>query len=614
MILRNAKKDVFKRILALAAIIFWIILPSNCVRAVSGDGLIAYPTNADPDNSLSQSWFIYDLNPGESKEDYLTVKNDSDQEQSIKIYAVDSTTNNMGGFALEEENDIRDSIGKWIIPEVDHMIIKPRQEQQVKFNISIPIEATAGEISGGIIIQKDLTEEQKNAKSGFVISTRIGIRVYETVPGETIRRASFSGGSVEHNKQDMTYVYSITVKNEGNISLDSTVKVNIKDTLLGKQNQTLEQKILVPRGEEQRLVFTLDKAKIGKFEASAELTYKNNDGTEEKISNPEKMSFYAFPQEYIPIIGLFLLVNLIYIILLKLKRRINRKYYKEYTIQSGDNLENIAERTETSWKKIAKINKLKPPYQLEEGQTITIVDKKDVMSSIFSKSEVLSEPTERIRQDRQKAFEEDLSLISDEKNISSDKKRFSTGRQIFKKLLLLIIIAALGYFIYNGIIAKKNNANFVYNRGGNQIDVTNEDQSDEPQTSTATKNTETIATDETATGDKEISNDTTSEATIGEIGAADRQEAKIEILNGSGVKGASGTAAAAFEVKGYAKITTGNADRFNYANTTIECGSNTKSAICQEAKSIIASIPYTSIEDKECESANTDKIIITLGK
>ena len=607
MVLRNAKRDTSKRILALIAIALWVILPANCVRAVSGDGLIAYPTTADPNNALSQSWFIYSLNQGESKEDYLTIKNESTEEQSVSIYAVDATTNNMGEFALEDENATRDNIGKWISTETNHLVLKPKEEKQVKFNISIPTDAAAGEISGGIIIQKDLTEAQKNTKSGFVINTRIGIRVYETVPGETIRKASFSGSSVAYNEKDRTYIYSVTIKNEGNVSLDSTVTANIKDTLFGKQNQVLEQKISIPRGEEQKVLFTIDKAKIGKFEASSELEYQKTDGSKETIANPDKVSFYAFPQELIPIIALLFLVNLIFIVILKLKRRKNKKYRKEYQIKDGDNLENLADRLDTSWQKIAKMNKLKPPYQIEEGQTIIIIDKNDVLSDsdVFIKSQVLTEPTDQVRQDRKEAFDKDLALISDQEDFSSpasDKPQ--TSKKIFGALLLVIILAALGYAVYAVIVVKKNNADFVYNRNQGNASPANEEPASEPQTGTAPQ-----AAANTATGAEKPS-----DTAVGEINAADRQAAKIDILNGSGVKGASSKVSALFKAKGYALLTSGNADRFDYAKTTIQCGSAIKPAICQEAKEIVSGA-YPSAEIKQgSASANTDKIIITLGK
>ncbi len=245
-------------------------LPADFARAVSGDGLIAHPTTNDPDNELSQTWFIYDLPAGESKQDSLTLKNNSDEEASVSLYAVDSTTNNMGEFALENEADSRDQIGKWIALESSHLVLQPQEERQVGFTISIPEDAPAGEASGGIIIQKDLTEAQKNTTSGFVISTRIGIRAYETVPGEILRKARFLNADIAYDKKDKAYVYTANVKNEGNVSLESVVKLRLKDKLFGKQGKDFEQKISIPRGEEQKVAFVIGDGIFGGFEAAAE--------------------------------------------------------------------------------------------------------------------------------------------------------------------------------------------------------------------------------------------------------------------------------------------------------------------------------------------------------
>src|SRR5258705_8106821 len=44
-----------------------------------GEGNIgAYPTNYDVSNPKTKSWFIYELKPGETKEDSITVVNNSD--------------------------------------------------------------------------------------------------------------------------------------------------------------------------------------------------------------------------------------------------------------------------------------------------------------------------------------------------------------------------------------------------------------------------------------------------------------------------------------------------------------------------------------------------------
>jgi hypothetical protein len=49
-----------------------------------------------------------------------------------------------------------------------------------------------------------------------------------------------------------------------------------------------------------------------------------------------------------------------------------------------------------------------------------------------------------------------------------------------------------------------------------------------------------------------------------------RADLKIQILNGSGVKGAAGEAASFLEEKGYEDIKTGNADAYDYEETVVQ--------------------------------------------
>ena len=43
-----------------------------------------------------------------------------------------------------------------------------------------------------------------------------------------------------------------------------------------------------------------------------------------------------------------------------------------HTVQPHENLHTIAEKYKVSWKLLARINKLKPPYQLKPGQSIVV--------------------------------------------------------------------------------------------------------------------------------------------------------------------------------------------------------------------------------------------------
>src|SRR5689334_20025407 len=74
----------------------------------------AYPTNYDPSNPKTKSWFIYELKPGETKEDSITVVNTKNVPVRAKVYPVDATTTADGAFALLNENQKQSDVGSWV--------------------------------------------------------------------------------------------------------------------------------------------------------------------------------------------------------------------------------------------------------------------------------------------------------------------------------------------------------------------------------------------------------------------------------------------------------------------------------------------------------------------
>jgi len=388
------------------------------------------------------------------------------------------------------------------------------------------------------------------------------------------------------------------------MSPQPTVRVYLTDKLLGQQNKAYEKTINIPRGEEALFTFNLDQARIGEFEVSAQMEYKKADGSIENVENTDRITFWAFPWQYLPAIGALLVLNLLFIIIIKLKKRSNKKYRKTYYIKNGDNLENLAERLETSWKKIAKLNKLKPPYQLEIGEAITVIDKNNVLDDHIlpkkegaTKIEVLSAPDESVIQDRKEAFEKDMDLIADDK----EEEKPSLISKIAKILFISLILAAIVYGTYIKTKPSDNDTDFVYD---NQ-NATLEQEKAAPQAEVTEEKKEEAPAQTVPV--------TPAETTIETVEAVDRQAVKVEILNGNGTKGVSSQAAALFKEKGYTDVTTGNAARFDYASTIIECSSDIKSAMCDEAEDIL-SASYSSIEKRQSESQVKGKITITLGK
>jgi len=82
---------MFKRIVFLTAILLMVLFSPLSVLAIGGGGVAAYPTNPDPLNPVTRSWFIYGVEPGGSKEDSITLRNDSDEvNQYASVEVMDS--------------------------------------------------------------------------------------------------------------------------------------------------------------------------------------------------------------------------------------------------------------------------------------------------------------------------------------------------------------------------------------------------------------------------------------------------------------------------------------------------------------------------------------------
>ena len=159
-----------------AAIICFFLLPLSSF-ALSAGGIGGRPAHPDAALPYSDSWFIYNLGPGESVEDAITLSNTSQERVTIKLYAVDSSHTADGNFTLEQEDTTRDDVGAWVKLRESAVTLGPGEEREVLFTITIPANVSVGEHSGGIILQK-VQPGQVAGGTGASIVTRIGIRVY----------------------------------------------------------------------------------------------------------------------------------------------------------------------------------------------------------------------------------------------------------------------------------------------------------------------------------------------------------------------------------------------------------------------------------------------------
>lgn len=388
------------------------------VQAAEYGSIGGRPTQVNPDVPNSASWFLYNLPGGQMKEDAVEVQNNGAAAQDLIVYAADSTPSSDGGFALKQQVEQMTGVGDWITfyPDAlpDKVVLGPggiielcrlqpppspapdlpklsdelqrwcqgkktvevRLESLMKtavpFVIRIPVQVDVGEHAGAVIIQKKAPERQAGQGSAINLTTRVGVRVYETVPGDIARRLAISRFTVTRSATRPKYTLVLGLRNTGNVSLENASTVRVADTFFKRRDQTIARTMQALPGQELVINTDWPRPIFGRYRFTASVSYKDGDQTRHLDAAP--IVIWVVPWREILIVLAVILLGLLawfgWWIL-------HRRRYKGYrwvgvTVKSGDTLAGLAETTGVSWKKIARMNRLKAPYHLTPGRSLQI--------------------------------------------------------------------------------------------------------------------------------------------------------------------------------------------------------------------------------------------------
>jgi len=368
-------------IISLSFFSFFLILPA---RAIDYGNLGATPANPRPDNPRTQSIFVYRMIPGQSISDGIKVSNNSDITQTILVYATDEEIATGGTFSCKQRVEPKNDVGAWINLAKSEVTLAAKETELVPFNLSVPANADAGEHNGCIIIEAK-KDQAAPTTGGIVLSFRTGLRVAVLVPGDIVKKIEIVGLNIKpKGDQSGNFIVSPSVRNLGNVSVDTNVDARIKD-ILGRQIFISNGGYPVLREQTAELNFDMKKPFWGGwYQASMRVGYDANPANNlGESSNPQNVIligptiwFYSSPTATALAIELVLLLIIIIIIgRLLLLVRTNRwiaKAWKAQTVSAEDTLETLAKQYGVSWKLIAKANKLKPPFTISAGKKIKL--------------------------------------------------------------------------------------------------------------------------------------------------------------------------------------------------------------------------------------------------
>lgn len=310
-------------------IIFSIVNAADAVFAADAGSYGGKPVRPGEGNDHTSQWFIYKSLPiGEKREDSIRIINNSDNPLTLKLYPADSAKSSDGGFALEQEVEERDEVGKWIVLSKDEVTVEAHAEEEVPFTIQIPEDAKidAGEHAGGILIQEK-KEIPKLIGGGIQLSTRVGVRVYVTVPGTIKEEIAVDSFALKQRtgERHTEWAADIYVKNSGTVREDVTIVTRIEpvysflDTLFDRGHllpANNERGMQVLRDDTLRSSFEFTTPTIAYVKATATVVYQDQKGAKQTVKSDDVYQWILPPQKQLILISVVSLIAVIALVLL----------------------------------------------------------------------------------------------------------------------------------------------------------------------------------------------------------------------------------------------------------------------------------------------------------
>ena len=357
----------------------------SSVFAIEYGGFGGRPAYPDPNNPRTESIFVHTLESGDVREEGMLTVNNSAERKTMLVYAVDSTPSTGGAFACAQKSETPKDVGAWITLEKGEVTLEPGTNELVLFTIAVPKNASVGEHNGCIVMQEK--KEPVKGQSGASLSFRTGLRVAITIPGELERKLEIVGFTVT-KKDDGSFLLHPLVKNLGNVSIDADAQV-ITRYFFGLTHITHGGQYPILRGDTSDWNFELKKPFWGGwYRSSFVAEYDENPEAGVGIKSGKELTrlegpsvwFWSFPTPVALAIEVIVLLVLAFGGFLFWLSRKRKRWIKEnwvgYEIKSGEDIKSLAERFDVSWKLLAKVNKLQPPYALKPGEKIKVPPKK----------------------------------------------------------------------------------------------------------------------------------------------------------------------------------------------------------------------------------------------
>ena len=127
--------------IAIAATDISTLTNANVVDDERTSGFNTYPTNP---NAIKPQRFIYEVKPGESINDSITVENYEEKNGKFEVYGVDSFINEKNNRSAKQRTDEQTEVGLWISVTDPMTEVLAKEIKEKPFTINVPADTENG--------------------------------------------------------------------------------------------------------------------------------------------------------------------------------------------------------------------------------------------------------------------------------------------------------------------------------------------------------------------------------------------------------------------------------------------------------------------------------------
>lgn len=228
--------------------------------ADEGDAPISWSvTPADESGPDGRVFVEHAIDPGETLEDHLAVRNLGAEQVTFRLSAADGFYNANGRFDMLRSDQESVAAGTWItLPE--SVTVAPGATVVVPFSLTVPEDAEPGDHAAGITAS--VISGAHGEGTGVGVESRVGFKVMTQVTGELVPAFSVEGVQTDYllswnpfRPGDITTTF--TVVNTGNTRLMVEGALDVAGQTIAFPAEGERRSELLP-GEERTYTLAID--------------------------------------------------------------------------------------------------------------------------------------------------------------------------------------------------------------------------------------------------------------------------------------------------------------------------------------------------------------------